>query len=435
MAEDSSSFTRSFLETLKVLEKHITCPVCLEVFKEPKTLSCLHTYCRECVNKLIQARATYGDIQCPECRGVVPVYEKDANKFPTSFLMNSLIDTYEKLTKSSDPSMLCENCGKDKATAFCSDCALHICAGCVLCHKTMKKQLELYCQSCEQLICLSCTIIDHKGHNFDFVDTLATVLKSEVQSDIGGIVDKEHSIQQAIVNVENVKEELTKQGNGLEHSICEVFEQLEAALNREKEILLQQTKHMVGAKIGVLSTQAEMLLSTQTAFKSLQSFIQETSENSCNEEFVSLKSQMSARIKELDEKYKSLQLEPKVQATIKYQTLYSNTSTGHQIHVAVNDSEFTCTPLHMEVAIKSRTNGASGDENDDTNGNVIAEPSAHHGEDQHVGANMSPHMEMQFEVVPPQPGTPPSPEPLFGYVAHTGKKVKKKKAKIDQKRW
>lgn len=99
------------------------------------------------------------------------------------------------------------------------------------------------------------------------------------------------------------------------------------------------------------------------------------------------------------------------------------------------------------------TNGASGDENDDTNGNVIAEPSAHHGtygcswcatfdcfivfigEDQHVGANMSPHMEMQFEVVPPQPGTPPSPEPLFGYVAHTGKKVKKKKAKIDQKRW
>ena len=380
-------FHRSFLETSKVLEKHITCPVCLEVFKEPKTLSCLHTYCRECVNKLIQARATYGDIQCPECRGVVPVYEKDADKFPTSFLMNSLIDAYEKLTKSSDPSMLCENCGKDKATAFCSDCTLHICTSCVLCHKTMKafadhnvmkgeellstkqltanniirflcpkhkkKQLELYCQSCEQLICLSCTIIDHKGHNFDFVDTLATVLKSEVQSDIGGIVDKEHSIQQAIVNVESVKEELTKQGNGLEHSICEVFEQLEAALNREKEILLQQTKHMVGAKIGILSTQAEMLLSTQTAFKSLQSFIQETSENSCNEEFVSLKSQMSARIKELDEKYKSLQLEPKVQATIKYQTLYSNTSTGHQIHVAVNDSEFTCTPVRMEVAIKS----------------------------------------------------------------------------------
>ena len=80
------------------------------------------------------------------------------------------------------------------------------------------------------------------------------------------------------------------------------------------------------------------------------------------------------------------------------------------------------------------TNGASDDENDDTNGNVIAESSAHHGtygcswcatfdcfivfigEDQHVGANMSPHMEMQFEIVPneaavitsPQPGTPQS---------------------------
>ena len=79
------------------------------------------------------------------------------------------------------------------------------------------------------------------------------------------------------------------------------------------------------------------------------------------------------------------------------------------------------------------TNGASDDENDDTNGNVIAKPSAHHsmygcswcatfdcfivflGEGQHVGANMSPHVETQFEIVPneaavitsPQPSTPP----------------------------
>ena len=377
-----------------LLEKAITCPVCLEIFNEPKTLSCLHTYCKTCIGNLILARANNGgDIHCPECRGIVPVSDNDASKFPTSFLVNSLIDTFKNFKKASDPSTLCENCGKDKVAAYCSECALHICASCVGCHKTMKvfaghnvmkggevlstkqlaanniikflcskhkmKQLELYCQSCEKLICLNCTIVDHKGHVFDFVESLATVFKTEVHSAVGGIVDKEQSIQQAIVNVEKVKEELTQQGNGLAHSICDVFGQLESTLQKEKEALLQQTKHMVEKKIGFLSTQAEMLLISQTAFKSLQRFIEETSKNSCDEEFVSIKSQITARVRELDDKYRDLALEPKIQATIKYQTSFCTTSAGHQISVAVQDSEVACTPVHVNVAIKSSLKGIS----------------------------------------------------------------------------
>ena len=59
------------------------------------------------------------------------------------------------------------------------------------------------------------------------------------------------------------------------------------------------------------------------------------------------------------------------------------------------------------------TQDASDDENHDANGNAIAEPFAHSlcannftviaGGNQQVSANMSPHMEMQPEIVPNKP--------------------------------
>ena len=33
----------------KGLNQELTCPVCLELFKTPKTLPCFHTFCEECL--------------------------------------------------------------------------------------------------------------------------------------------------------------------------------------------------------------------------------------------------------------------------------------------------------------------------------------------------------------------------------------------------
>ena len=48
--------------------ERLTCAVCMEQFKEPKVLPCLHTYCKACLEKLVKKQGSDHIITCPECR-------------------------------------------------------------------------------------------------------------------------------------------------------------------------------------------------------------------------------------------------------------------------------------------------------------------------------------------------------------------------------
>ena len=54
------------------VEEHLTCSVCLEPFKDPKVLPCLHSYCHECIVNLAK-NSNSNTIDCPECRLTVEV--------------------------------------------------------------------------------------------------------------------------------------------------------------------------------------------------------------------------------------------------------------------------------------------------------------------------------------------------------------------------
>ena len=52
-----------------------TCPICLEIMKDPKSLSCLHTFCSGCIKSLIKrmSKKTKTKITCPYCKAVSAV--------------------------------------------------------------------------------------------------------------------------------------------------------------------------------------------------------------------------------------------------------------------------------------------------------------------------------------------------------------------------
>ena len=78
--------------------KHLICPVCLDLFKQPCLLFCSHTVCKECIDGIV-TNANNGipgfdfpagndpdDIPCPVCRTVTKVGD---DKLPTAICVGA----------------------------------------------------------------------------------------------------------------------------------------------------------------------------------------------------------------------------------------------------------------------------------------------------------------------------------------------------------
>uniref|UniRef100_A0A8C1LFJ3 RING-type domain-containing protein n=1 Tax=Cyprinus carpio TaxID=7962 RepID=A0A8C1LFJ3_CYPCA len=47
---------------------HYKCPVCTEVFKDPVSIPCGHSYCKHCIEIYWSKPTHVGAYACPQCR-------------------------------------------------------------------------------------------------------------------------------------------------------------------------------------------------------------------------------------------------------------------------------------------------------------------------------------------------------------------------------
>ncbi|CAH1786958.1 unnamed protein product, partial [Owenia fusiformis] len=75
------------------VKETLTCNVCYETLKDPRTLPCMHTYCCNCVDRF--QMKNYGQemtLSCPECRQVHKIPIGGVAKFQVNFTTRSLVD-------------------------------------------------------------------------------------------------------------------------------------------------------------------------------------------------------------------------------------------------------------------------------------------------------------------------------------------------------
>src|ERR1043165_7938387 len=86
----SSSKTNS-----KTIGSIFECPICLDTFKDPKCLPCIHTFCLRCLQKYGKDKSEGDEIACPLCRQEFKIPVGGFDKLPNNFFIGNLLESFK----------------------------------------------------------------------------------------------------------------------------------------------------------------------------------------------------------------------------------------------------------------------------------------------------------------------------------------------------
>ncbi|KAL7838715.1 hypothetical protein AOLI_G00271190 [Acnodon oligacanthus] len=180
---------------ISVQHEELSCPVCLDLLKDPVTINCGHSFCKVCINRHWDQDDQRGVYSCPQCR-------QTFTPRPVLCRNNMLAEVVEKLKKTelraAPPAPRYAGPG-DVACDFCTGRKLKAIKSCLTClasfcethlkphsevpglkkHKLVKASsqlqekicsqhdevMKIYCRTDRSCICYLCTMAEHKGHS------------------------------------------------------------------------------------------------------------------------------------------------------------------------------------------------------------------------------------------------------------------------------
>ena len=341
------------------VRQEVTCAICLELLDDPKSMPCLHTYCKKCLMEALAKRPHDTDlprdrpaINCPLCRAEVDLSDQGIEALPSNFSALRLVETVhlqDKLNQNETPK--CDGCKEKDGTASCSDCGgFFLCPGCCkvhrnvpatknhtvlplekimqskappcttnkfpLCDKHPQELLKLFCKNCEVLVCRDCVLVKHRNHDYSFVDDLVRDEKKKLEN----VTLKEletifTSTNEAIAEVKQMRSRVLSSNGTSVARLMDTCQEIVDVVSEHKKALLEEIQQMTQDDLCTLQNQQNDLTGLKQKIEQCRNFTRDVLRNGTSSEVMSARKQMLERTKILQELHNSSPLSPVTKST------------------------------------------------------------------------------------------------------------------------
>ena len=305
MAAKSTSQQQSLAEGV---DKELTCTICLCRYDHPKVLPCLHSYCKDCLEKLAKqtSKKTHPQrwITCPQCKEIHEIPCQGVDAFRTYFTMNNLIELLRvheataNKQKVASTTILCESGVDDSpAVAHCLTCSDHLCESCFELHKKLKitrehnvvllkdiqqldrktgiksvrqkqlceehkdEPLKLFCKTCQKVICRDCALVKHREHKYMFVNEIRPEAQNQLEELVKRVEKKQTEFKAHSEHLAKVRESSSAAFTTSKQELNTIFDKIMKAVEARRKNLF--------AQLDVLSLVEEKKMNAETNYLEL----------------------------------------------------------------------------------------------------------------------------------------------------------------------
>ena len=330
------------------IEEEITCSICGDLFTDPKTIPCLHTFCKQCIEKSIESNKKMASIVCcPLCR--IPLSQDNVSSIPTNFTINRLVEIFGKRREgntSLDPQEItCSNCEDDlPAVTWCMECENGLCQQCNDAHQRMKafkyhktvmvsgnselsveipevcknhgKPLDLYCKTCSGLICRDCTLKDHplKVHDFDFADKVVHDEQEKIKEATVSIKRLLKRIRNRIKRIEGDEKDIATKSEANKKKIQDVYGKVSLMLKQQQQEALKKVDTIKTSLQKTLAMEKETAKLIETQLVSCEEFYTDVISTNVTSQLLIHRNSITDRVEDLTKQVKHASNDPECRA-------------------------------------------------------------------------------------------------------------------------
>ncbi|KAM5170143.1 nuclear factor 7, brain-like [Mantella aurantiaca] len=180
------------------LREELICPVCWDIYIDPVSLKCGHSFCQDCITRQLITQKGSGCYSCPQCK-------EESQEWPALHRNIALRNISEHFL--SKPSL-----GNQQ-------CSIH------------KLDLKYYCAQDAACICEKCSEDEHQGHQVETLDEASEKKKEKIKNIHQKLMTEIEEMENRAKNLEESMKKVEEKMAVINERVISLFKDLRRQLD------------------------------------------------------------------------------------------------------------------------------------------------------------------------------------------------------------